>query len=168
MSLVGKTVVLTGAATETGAEIGRMLLDAGAAAVGLLDWQGGRLDNLADSLAEEFGETRVVSLPTDLTDRTQVRHSLREFSRLVGRIDVLVENTGALVNRSLSILTARGIVSQSGHSWRRELQSQGVGIERNLQAALTELRDCRIADTPNGIVTVTPIEARTIQDLVSN
>ena len=168
MSLVGKTVVLTGAATEAGAEIGRMLLDAGAATIGLLDWHGVRLASLADSLAEEFGETRVVSLPTDLTDRTQVRHSLREFSRIAGRIDVLVENTGALIDRSISMLTARGIAAQPGHSWRRELQNHCVGIGQNLRTALDEIRDGKVAHTSRGVVTVTPLVAKAIQDLVSN
>ncbi len=145
MSLLGKTVVLTGAATESGAEIGRMLLHKGAAAVGLLDWHGLRLDTLADALAEEFGDARIVCLPTNLTDRTQVRHSLREFSRIAGRIDLLVENTGALVNRGIGVLMDRGIIDQSVSSWRHELQDSCTGIEQNLRAAFTEMDSCKLS-----------------------
>jgi NAD(P)-dependent dehydrogenase (short-subunit alcohol dehydrogenase family) len=163
MSLLGKTVVLTGAATESGADISRELLHNGAAAVGLLDWHGVRLDALAELLAEEFGEERVVPLPTNLSDRTQVRHSLREFSRITGRIDVLVENTGALVNRGLAHLRARGIASHDTGNWHRELLATSAGVGRNLRTALHELR----VSTPSPIVTVTPAAAEAVQYLVS-
>lgn len=163
MSLLGKTVVLTGAATESGADISRELLHKGAAAIGLLDWHGVRLDALAALLAEEFGEERVVPLPTDLSDRTQVRHSLREFSRIAGGIDVMVENTGALVNRGLANLRARGITNHETGTWHQELLASTAGVGRNLRAALHELK----ARTASPIVTVTPATAETVQYLVS-
>ena len=168
MSLLGKTVVLTGAATESGAEIGRMLLHHGAAAVGLLDWHGLRLEALADALAEEFGDARIVSLPTNLTDRTQVRHSLREFSRIAGRIDLLVENTGALVNRGVGVLRDRGIAGRSTASWRQELQGSCTGIEQNLRTALSELGNSKPAFNLPLDVTVTGEMATDTQHLVSS
>jgi 3-oxoacyl-[acyl-carrier protein] reductase len=168
MSLVGKTVVLTGATAETGAEIGRMLLQNGAATVGLLDWHGLRLDALTDALADEFGEARVVSLPTDLTDRTQVRHSLREFSRIAGGIDLLVENTGALVTRSVGALMARGIIDRPAPSWVRELQHNCTGIQQNLRSAFGELGKCGTINTVQSGFTVTGKSARSPQDLVPN
>jgi len=114
-------------------------------------------------LYEEFGEERVVPLPTDLSDRTQVRHSLREFSRIAGGIDVMVENTGALVNRGLANLRARGITNHETGTWHQELLASTAGVGRNLRAALHELK----ARTASPIVTVTPATAETVQYLVS-
>ena len=46
MSVLGKRAIVTGATSETGAEMARMLLEGGAAYVGLLDWHSIRLEEL--------------------------------------------------------------------------------------------------------------------------
>ncbi|WP_223421615.1 3-oxoacyl-[acyl-carrier-protein] reductase [Tateyamaria pelophila] len=86
--LSGKTALITGASGGIGADIARVLHDAGAT-VGL---SGTRVEPL-DALAAELGE-RAHVLPCNLSDMAAVEALPKQAVEAMGSVDILVNNAG--------------------------------------------------------------------------
>jgi 3-oxoacyl-[acyl-carrier protein] reductase len=93
-----KVIVVTAAAgAGIGAAVVRRVLEEGARAVILGDTHERRLGEAQQSLAEEFGEDRVRSLPCDVTDEAQVQ-ALVDATDEFGGLDVMINNAGITEN----------------------------------------------------------------------
>lgn len=90
-ALAGKVVIVTGASSGIGEETGRQFGRAGARVV-LAARRAERLERLADEI-RSYGGT-AVSVPTDLTDNTQITNLVRTTLEVFGRIDVLANIAG--------------------------------------------------------------------------
>ena len=92
MTLAGKTVVVTGAAGTMGLAVERSMLEEGAQ-VALVDVDAMRLDSLIRFLR---GSTLAVAC--DVSQSGSVRQAHQQVEKVLGPVDVLVNNAGVLSN----------------------------------------------------------------------
>ncbi|MFN2389991.1 MAG: SDR family NAD(P)-dependent oxidoreductase [Actinomycetota bacterium] len=90
-SLEGKTAIVTGASRGIGRSIALGFARAGAD-VALAARTAEDLDEVAGAIVETG--RRVVSVPTDVTDRTQIEALVERTVAELGKLDILVNNTG--------------------------------------------------------------------------
>jgi NAD(P)-dependent dehydrogenase (short-subunit alcohol dehydrogenase family) len=97
LSAAGKNVVITGGGTGIGKAVAIAFSRAGASSVSIL---GRRLDRLESSViaisAAAQSGTQVLYRVADLTDRAQVEDALASITSAVGKVDIFVNNAGAL------------------------------------------------------------------------
>jgi 3-oxoacyl-[acyl-carrier protein] reductase len=98
LNISGKAALISGAAVGIGRAVALALGKAGAT-IGLHYYSS---KNEAESLYAELTEASipVILLPADLTDEAQANHTVDEFVRQAGRLDILVNNSGGLVKRA--------------------------------------------------------------------
>ena len=104
-ALSGKTAVVTGAAGATGLAVVRGLLEDGAQ-VALVDIDALRLDSLV-----RFLRGTVVAIPCDVTQAGAVRQAQQQVEKVLGPIDVLVNDAG--------VYPGERAESTSDEEWRR-------------------------------------------------
>ena len=91
-SLVGKTVAITGATGGIGTELCRYLAALGASLI-LLDRNADRSSALEQRLLEEYPNTHIDRIQTDLSSMASVRRTLEQLQRRT--VDVFIHNAGA-------------------------------------------------------------------------
>ena len=99
MTLSGKTVVVTGAAGTMGLAVVRMMLEDGAQ-VALVDVDAMRLDGMI-----RFLRGATLAVPCDVSDSTAVRQAHQQVEKMLGPVDVLVNNAGILSNEKAETTT---------------------------------------------------------------
>ena len=92
MTLQGKTVVVTGAAGTMGLAVVRAMLEDGAQ-VALVDVDAMRLDGMI-----RFLRGSTVAVPCDVSDAMAVKQAHQQVEKVLGPVDVLVNNAGILSN----------------------------------------------------------------------
>lgn len=92
--LDGRTVVVTAAAgAGIGSSVARRCLEEGAKTVVIGDIHQRRLDQITDNLRAEFGENRVASVLSNVTNEDDVA-ALLDAAEHFGGVDVLMNNAG--------------------------------------------------------------------------
>jgi len=98
----GKVCIVTGATSGIGLMTARALAGEGATVVAV-GRNPERTAATVQHLAQETGNPAIEGLVADLSAQAQVRHLAQEFRQRYGRLDVLVNNAGALfATRQLS------------------------------------------------------------------
>jgi 3-oxoacyl-[acyl-carrier protein] reductase len=92
MSLKGKTVVVTGAAGAMGMAVVRAMLEQ-EAQVALVDIDALRLDSVV-----RFLRGTTAAVPCDVSDAAAVNAAHQQVQKVLGPVDVLVNNAGVLSN----------------------------------------------------------------------
>jgi 3-oxoacyl-[acyl-carrier protein] reductase len=92
MTLSGKTVVVTGAAGTMGLAVVRAMLEDGAQ-VALVDVDAMRLDGMI-----RFLRGSTIAVPCDVSDAMAVKQAHQQVEKVLGPVDVLVNNAGILSN----------------------------------------------------------------------
>src|SRR4030095_15243691 len=92
MTLQGKTVVVTGAAGTMGLAVVRSMLEEGAQ-VALVDVDAMRLDSLI-----RFLRGTTLAVACDVSQSGSVRQAHQQVEKVLGPVDVLVNNAGVLSN----------------------------------------------------------------------
>jgi 3-oxoacyl-[acyl-carrier protein] reductase len=105
MTLAGKTVVVTGAAGTMGLAVVRAMLEDGAQ-VALVDVDAMRLDSLI-----RFLRGTTLAAACDVSQSGSVRQAHQQIEKVLGPVDVLVNNAGVLSNEKA--------VGTSDEEWRR-------------------------------------------------
>lgn len=100
--LTGKVAVVTGAASGIGEGIARMFAQEGARVV-LADRNQERGQQIADEIAADGADARFVTV--DVTDKATVQELHNRTLQAHGRVDVLVNSAGILINGGFLELT---------------------------------------------------------------
>jgi NAD(P)-dependent dehydrogenase (short-subunit alcohol dehydrogenase family) len=94
-SMRGKVCVVTGATSGIGLETARALAHFGATVV-ILGRNDQRCETTARAIREQSGNSAIESLVADLSVQAEVRRVAREYQGRFPRLDVLVNNAGAM------------------------------------------------------------------------
>lgn len=139
-SLVGKTVLVTGASSGIGAHLARVASQAGARVV-LGARRVERLQQLAEDICQAGGEALPVAL--DVTDRGSVEAAFDAAEAAFGVIDVVLNNAG--------IGNGQRVLEVSEEDWRAMLSTNLDGVWRVAQCAAQRLAR---AQRPGSIVNI--------------
>jgi 3-oxoacyl-[acyl-carrier protein] reductase len=132
LGLEGKAVVITGGGGGIGRECARLFAEEGADVV-VSDVKLAPARAVAGEV-EALGR-RALAVQTDVTDEADVRRLFEEAERVMGRIDVLVNNAGVFQSRPLDDLSAE--------DWDRVLDVNLKGVFLCSQAALRHMKPRR-------------------------
>lgn len=139
-SLIGKTVLVTGASSGIGAHLARVASGAGARVV-LGARRVERLQQLADEIRQTGGEAMAVAL--DVTDRDSVEAAFDAAQAAFGVVDVVLNNAG--------IGNGQRVLEISEADWRAMLSTNLDGAWRVAQCAAQRLAK---AQRPGSIVNI--------------
>ncbi|MBT9573911.1 SDR family NAD(P)-dependent oxidoreductase [Pseudomonas umsongensis] len=139
-SLIGKTVLVTGASSGIGAHLARVASGAGARVV-LGARRVERLQQLADEIRQTGGEAMAVAL--DVTDRDSVEAAFDAAQAAFGVVDVVLNNAG--------IGNGQRVLEISEADWRAMLSTNLDGVWRVAQCAAQRLAK---AQRPGSIVNI--------------
>jgi 3-oxoacyl-[acyl-carrier protein] reductase len=126
MTLNGKTVVVTGAAGSMGLAVVRYMLEDGAQ-VALVDVDAMRLDSLI-----RFLRGTTLAVACDVSEPGAVRQAHSQIEKVLGPVDVLVNNAGILSNDKVDATTDEG--------WRRVMAVNLDGAFYWSRAVLPQMR----------------------------
>jgi 3-oxoacyl-[acyl-carrier protein] reductase len=127
MSLQGKVAVVTGGSRGIGLATARALLRQGAA-VAITGTDRARLDTASGDLNDVSGGTRLVSLQADVRDHAQVDALFAGVVSRLGGVDILINNAGVGVFRSVADTTV--------DDWHRVIDTNLSGVFYCCHAAL--------------------------------
>jgi NADP-dependent 3-hydroxy acid dehydrogenase YdfG len=136
--LTGCAALVTGASSGIGAATA-LALSAEGAAVALVARRADRLTDLAAHVTDQGGD--VVVLPADLTDPDRARSVVAEAAAALGRLDVLVNNAGAV--------TPGPFEDGEAADWERMLALNVAAVLHTSSAALPHL--LAAVDGPRGV-----------------
>jgi 3-oxoacyl-[acyl-carrier protein] reductase len=122
--LTGRTALVTGASQGLGQRFARVLAEHGAK-VALAARQVEKLDALADAIEADGG--KAVSVALDVTDRGMIEAALDEAEKVLGPVDILINNAGIAVSKA--------VLDQSEADWDRVLDTNLKGAFFVAQAA---------------------------------
>jgi len=142
LGLSGKSVIVTGASRGIGLAVTRALADEGASVVAVSKGGSAELKAL-----EETGKVRAV--PADLTDPQGAAEVVEAAVAAFGRLDVLVNNVGAVRPR------LGGFLSVTDDDWDATLTINLLSAVRMTRAALPRL----VEGGGGSIVTVSSVNA---------
>ena len=135
----GRVALVTAAAQGIGAAVARRLADEGAAVV-VTDLQEEKLGEVAAEIGAQALPLRV-----DVTDRDEVDAAVAAAVERFGRLDVLVNNAGGCIVRSVP-------EDATAEEWHAQLDLTLVGASRCIQAALPHL-----VKTRGNVVTISSV-----------
>lgn len=104
--LTGEVALVTGASSGIGAATARELAHQGASVV-LAARRTEELQRQAQAIESEGG--RALAVPTDVTDPEQVKHLVTRAREVFGRIDILINNAGAIWLKRLQNTSAADV-----------------------------------------------------------
>lgn len=101
-SFFNKTVVVTGASRGLGLVLARQLVQRGAK-VALLARDGDKLDRALKQFTA--ASDRVLAIPCDVTNESEVQKAIEKVRRILGPIDVLINNAGRIAVGPMDTMT---------------------------------------------------------------
>ncbi|XP_057651803.1 alcohol dehydrogenase 1-like [Diorhabda carinulata] len=96
LNFTDKVAVITGGASGIGYNIAKEFLTHGMLAVTLVDNNKEKLEKSAETLIDEFGDSKVVQYEADVSDIDEMDKAFRNTSMYFQVIDVIVNNAGVL------------------------------------------------------------------------
>ena len=127
-----KVAWITGASSGIGRELARELARAGAD-VALSARRADRIEALAEEL--RASGVRAIALPCDVTQESSVEQAVTKAVAELGRLDIAIANAGFGVSGSIESLSIE--------DWRRQLDTNVIGLVATARYALPHLRATR-------------------------
>jgi short-subunit dehydrogenase len=131
-SLLGKTILITGASAGIGEALAREAARQGARVV-LTARRAERIERIASELASDGAEALAVRC--DVNVQSEVEQAVAQAVGRFGGVDVLMANAGFGVQGQLAELSL--------DDYRRQFETNVFGVIRSIQVALPELRQRR-------------------------
>jgi len=128
-NIKGKVVVITGASSGLGEATARLLAEKGATVV-LAARRTERIESLAEELKNKGGDA--LAVPTDVTDRQQVKQLVDKTVQTCGRIDVMLNNAGLMPLAPLEELKI--------DEWEQMVDVNLKGVLYGIAAALPHMK----------------------------
>jgi 3-oxoacyl-[acyl-carrier protein] reductase len=138
MELNGVRAIITGAASGIGFATAKALLEAGAARVGLVARDPAKLSAAVDALKEAGGD-RITALEADVTDGDALAKAFATFAEAAGKLDVLVNNAGVLLDGAMVSFSFKGAARYPLESWRATLDTNLTGTFLCAQLAAEQM-----------------------------
>jgi NADP-dependent 3-hydroxy acid dehydrogenase YdfG len=129
-NIAGKVVVITGASSGLGEATARLLAAQGATVV-LGARRVDRINAVANELTASGGQA--LAIPTDVTDRNQVKKLVDAAVETYGRIDVIINNAGLMPSSPLERLKI--------DDWDRMIDVNIKGVLYGIAAALPYMKE---------------------------
>ena len=129
--LTGKVALVTGSSRGIGAEVARQLSEAGAKVI--VNYAGGK--ELAQALVAEINDNggEAIALQADVSNGVQVKALFDQGIAHFGKIDVLVNNAGIMINSLIKDTT--------DEQFSRQFDVNVTGVFNTLREAATKLAD---------------------------
>jgi len=96
----GRTVLITGGSQGIGFNIARAYAEAQAEAIILVSRSPAKLDEAVQTLQHAFSQTKISSIPCDISDGTDIKELWRKLAEQHAFVDVLVSNASARDNNN--------------------------------------------------------------------
>jgi thioester reductase-like protein len=150
-SIEGKVIVVTGASSGIGKEVAHRIGEAGGEVI-LVSRTREKLEELAGEIKELGGTAHVH--PADLSDMDDIERLAGEILEAHGRVDVLINNAGRSIRRSIAASYDRF------HDFERTMQLNYFGALKLILAFLPGMRERKSGHIINvssiGVQTNTP------------
>ena len=130
--LEGKAAIVTGGGTGIGKGIARIFASEGCDVV-IASRNAERLNEAAAELSEHG--TRIVAVPTDVTSEDDVKNLFAKSMDALGRLDILVNNSGAFDGGRVDEVSAE--------AWNRVIETNVTGPFLCTKEAFAIMKDCR-------------------------
>lgn len=134
MLLQDKVVVVSGIGPGLGMELSTLCAKEGAAAVVLAARTASKLDEAEAEIQSLGGTTRVLKVPTDVTDREQCRHLADITQAEFGRVD-------CLINSAFDPCTYDPVDQADMDDWRRTMDVNFFGTVGLTQECVRHMKD---------------------------
>lgn len=128
-NITGKVVVITGASSGLGEATARLLSSEGATVV-LAARRAERIEALAEEIKGEGGQA--LAVPTDVTNRAQVKELVDKAVATFGRVDVMLNNAGLMPLAPLDQLKT--------DEWDQMIDVNLKGVLNGIAAALPHMQ----------------------------
>lgn len=122
-----KVIIVTGASRGIGFEVCQLLAEKGHHTVAVA-----RSANSLEKLRKNNPEF-ITSIPTDLTTKKDVDHLCEQVDENFGKIDILINNAGALINKTFAELTL--------DDWRSQIESNLISAVHITKQLLPHFRE---------------------------
>lgn len=139
-SIAGRTVLITGASSGIGAAAARSVAAKGATPL-LIARRADALDAVVDGIRENGGHA--YGYPCDITDQSQVDSVVADVLDAHGQVDMLVNNAGRSIRRSVSRSQSRL------HDYERTMAVNYFGAVAMIFALLPGMRERRAGHIVN-------------------
>jgi 3-oxoacyl-[acyl-carrier protein] reductase len=124
----GVRAIVTGATSGIGLATAKALIDAGAACVGLLARDSGKLDAAVETLGKNAGDTRLIPLLADVRHAEEFAAAFDRFVAEAGGLDVLVNNAGVLLDGAMVSFSFKGPMRYSLDNWQTTIDTNLRGV----------------------------------------
>jgi 3-oxoacyl-[acyl-carrier protein] reductase len=139
MKLQGVRAIVTGATSGIGLRTAQALLESGAAWVGLMGRNPGKLEAAVASLQGEGFAGQTVPLHADVRDAEALTRCFADFVAKAGGLDVLVNNAGVMLDGALVSFSFKGVTRYPTSDWQTTLDTNLRGMFLCSQLAVEQM-----------------------------
>jgi 3-oxoacyl-[acyl-carrier protein] reductase len=138
MKTSGIRAIVTGAASGIGTATVRMLLEHGAAHVGMLARGDEKIQAALESYDAE-ARVRIIPLAADVRNPEELSRAFAVFIEKAGGLEVLVNNAGVLLDGALLSFSFRGVQRYSLENWQNTIDTNLRGVFLCSQIAVEQM-----------------------------
>lgn len=130
--LSGKVAVVTGAGSGVGRAVAKAMARQGANIV-VADFDSSRMERVVGEILKLGTAEAAIALSTDVRSDSSVRSLARDAIKSMGRVDILVNAAGVLLQGKLDLISTK--------DWSWMLETNLLGAVRTINAFLPHMRE---------------------------